>query len=172
MCTAIHWFWCKPVPGSRTWKIGRAKSGSFYCQTWMGVQYSLIIMIVDWAGVQQDRQKFLELLEKRAKKRQKLLSMKRHSSLLKRPEILETVYRWTVIGGWQCWHLIGWQRGEWGGGHRRQQGGARGQGGAAAGEAIHFTGETEWIPTNGLTKVQSIYLFCRMCELPYLHCLL
>ena len=42
--------------------------------------------------VQQDRQKFLELLEKRAKKRQKLLSMKRHSSLLKRPEILETVY--------------------------------------------------------------------------------
>ena len=50
-------------------------------------------MIVDCVGVQQDRQKFLELLEKRAKKRQKLLSMKRHSSLLKRPEILETVYR-------------------------------------------------------------------------------
>ena len=47
----------------------------------------------DCGGVQQDRQKFLELLEKRAKKRQKLLSMKRHSSLLKRPEILETVYR-------------------------------------------------------------------------------
>ena len=41
MGTAIHWFWCKPVPGSRTWKIGRAKSGSFYCQTWKGVQYSL-----------------------------------------------------------------------------------------------------------------------------------
>ena len=41
MCTAIHWFWCKPVPGSRTWKIGRAKSGSFYCQTWKGVQYSV-----------------------------------------------------------------------------------------------------------------------------------
>ena len=40
MGTAIHWFWCKPVPGSRTWKIGRAKSGSFYCQTWKGVQYS------------------------------------------------------------------------------------------------------------------------------------
>lgn len=31
-------------------------------------------------------------LEKRARKRQKLLSMKRYSSLLKRPEILETVY--------------------------------------------------------------------------------
>ena len=40
MGTAIHWFWCKPVPGSRTWKIGRAKSGSFHCQTWKGVQYS------------------------------------------------------------------------------------------------------------------------------------
>ena len=40
MSTAIYWFWCKPVPGSRTWKIGRAKSGSFYCQTWKGVQYS------------------------------------------------------------------------------------------------------------------------------------
>ena len=43
--------------------------------------------------MQQDRRrKFLEILEKRAKKRQKLLSMKRYSSLLKRPEILETVY--------------------------------------------------------------------------------
>ena len=38
------------------------------------------------------RRKFLENLEKRAKKRQKLMSMKRYSGLLKRPEILETVY--------------------------------------------------------------------------------
>ena len=61
------------------------------------VYLSIIILftvhVYDCGGVQQDRQKFLELLEKRAKKRQKLLSMKRHSSLLKRPEILETVYR-------------------------------------------------------------------------------
>ena len=43
--------------------------------------------------IQKDRRrKFLENLEKRAKKRQKLMSMKRYSGLLKRPEILETVY--------------------------------------------------------------------------------
>ena len=40
MSAVANWFCCKPVPGSRTWKIGRAKSGSFYCQTWKGVQYS------------------------------------------------------------------------------------------------------------------------------------
>ena len=40
MSAVADWFCCKLVPGSRTWKIGRAKSGSFYCQTWKGVQYS------------------------------------------------------------------------------------------------------------------------------------
>ena len=60
MGTAIHWFWCKPVPGSRTWKIGRAKSGSFYCQTWKGVQYSsgtnvpsVMLVLVGQRGVRQ-----------------------------------------------------------------------------------------------------------------------
>ena len=57
------------------------------------ILFTVHVHVYDCGGVQQDRQKFLELLEKRAKKRQKLLSMKRHSSLLKRPEILETVYR-------------------------------------------------------------------------------
>ena len=62
-------------------------------KTYLYIFILFIVHVYDCGGVQQDRQKFLELLEKRAKKRQKLLSMKRHSSLLKRPEILETVYR-------------------------------------------------------------------------------
>ena len=34
--------------------------------------------------------------ERRAKNREKLLAMKRYSGFLKRPEILETVYRWVI----------------------------------------------------------------------------
>ena len=49
-------------------------------------------MSVAFVFQQDRRRKFLENLEKRAKKRQKLMSMKRYSGLLKRPEILETVY--------------------------------------------------------------------------------
>ena len=40
----------------------------------------------------EKRRKFLESIEKRARKRERLLSLKRYSGLLKRPEILETVY--------------------------------------------------------------------------------
>ena len=50
------------------------------------------ILSVAFVFQQDRRRKFLENLDKRAKKRQKLMSMKRYSGLLKRPEILETVY--------------------------------------------------------------------------------
>ena len=57
--------------------------------------FRIILVIISrslFCFQQERRRKFLENLEKRAKKRQKLMSMKRYSGLLKRPEILETVY--------------------------------------------------------------------------------